>query len=79
MTQATHLLFEDPDMVLHQEVLVSLPGLGGGREALVGPTKHQTVSRSHWAVSEDHHYDLQSVFGQQRLEPEDSELITLNL
>ena len=60
----THLFFEDSDMILHEEGLVSLPWLGRRGEALVRPTKHQTVTRSHGAVSEDHHYHLQLVFGQ---------------
>merc|ERR1719239_437121 len=55
-------------MILHQEVLVCLPRLGRRGEALVRTTKHQTVTRSHWAVSEDHHYHLQLVLGQQGLE-----------
>ena len=60
----TNLLLEDPDMVLHQDLLVRLPGLGGRGEALIRSTKHQTITRSHGAVSEDHHYHLQLVFGQ---------------
>ena len=66
----THLFFEDSDMILHQEVLVSLPWLGRRGEALVRTTKHQTVTRSYGAVSEDHHDDLQVVLRQQGLEPD---------
>ena len=61
----THLFLEDPDMILHQEVLVSLSWLGGRGESLVGTTEDQTLPRSHGAVSEDHHYHLQLVLGQQ--------------
>ena len=71
MTRLTNLLFEDPDVVLHQELLVRLPRLRGRGEALVRSTKHQTITRSHGTVSEDHHYHLQLVFGQKGLEPEE--------
>ena len=75
----THLFFEDSDMILHQFVLVSLPRLGRRGESLVRTTKHQTVTRSHGAVSEDHGDHLEVVAGAQGLEPAEQGRLCINL
>ena len=66
----TNLLLEHPDMVLHQNLLVSLSRLGGRGEARVGTSKHQTLSRSHRTISEHHHDHFQLVLREKGFEPD---------